>query len=102
MSSAAGRGWMIRVGQMRKADGSLQKPVAYLTCNFNRPVNGKLALFTHDEVITCFPPVRSRRTMSSASKPLVFPVPAVCRGMRSNCRSQFMEKLGAGSRRCWR
>jgi oligopeptidase A len=26
------------VGQMRKADGSLQKPVAYLTCNFNRPV----------------------------------------------------------------
>ena len=42
------------VGQMRKADGSLQKPVAYLTCNFNRPVNGKPALFTHDEVITLF------------------------------------------------
>lgn len=39
---------------MRKADGSLQKPVAYLTCNFNRPVNGKPALFTHDEVITLF------------------------------------------------
>lgn len=42
------------VGQMRKADGTLQKPVAYLTCNFNRPVNGKPALFTHDEVITLF------------------------------------------------
>ncbi|SUH12857.1 oligopeptidase A [Salmonella enterica subsp. enterica] len=39
---------------MRKADGTLQKPVAYLTCNFNRPVNGKPALFTHDEVITLF------------------------------------------------
>lgn len=47
-----GGAWMDDcVGQMRKADGSLQKPVAYLTCNFNRPVNGKPALFTHDEVI---------------------------------------------------
>lgn len=42
------------VGRMRKADGSLQKPVAYLTCNFNRPVNGKPALFTHNEVTTLF------------------------------------------------
>ncbi len=50
-----GGAWMDDcVGQMRKADGSLQKPVAYLTCNFNRPVNGKPALFTHDEVITLF------------------------------------------------
>ena len=24
------------VGSLRKADGTLQKPVAYLTCNFNR------------------------------------------------------------------
>uniref|UniRef100_UPI003CE7839D M3 family metallopeptidase n=1 Tax=Enterobacter cloacae complex sp. 280C5 TaxID=3395861 RepID=UPI003CE7839D len=45
-----GGAWMDDcVGQMRKADGSLQKPVAYLTCNFNRPVSGKPALFTHDE-----------------------------------------------------
>lgn len=43
-TSAAGRGWMTAQGQMRKADGSLQKPVAYLTCNFNCPVNGKPAL----------------------------------------------------------
>lgn len=50
-----GGAWMDDcVGQMRKADGSLQKPVAYLTCNFNRPVSGKPALFTHDEVITLF------------------------------------------------
>ncbi len=50
-----GGAWMDDcVGQMRKADGLLQKPVAYLTCNFNRPVNGKPALFTHDEVITLF------------------------------------------------
>jgi len=50
-----GGAWMDDcVGQMRRADGSLQKPVAYLTCNFNRPVSGKPALFTHDEVITLF------------------------------------------------
>lgn len=50
-----GGAWMDDcVGQMRKAEGSLQKPVAYLTCNFNRPVNGKPALFTHDEVTTLF------------------------------------------------
>ncbi len=50
-----GGAWMDDcVGQMRLADGTLQKPVAYLTCNFNRPVNGKPALFTHDEVTTLF------------------------------------------------
>lgn len=50
-----GGAWMDDcVGQMRLADGSLQKPVAWLTCNFNRPVSGKPALFTHDEVTTLF------------------------------------------------
>ena len=50
-----GGAWMDDcAGRMRKADGSLQKPVAYLTCNFNRPLKGKPALFTHDEVITLF------------------------------------------------
>ncbi len=50
-----GGAWMDDcVGMMRKADGSLQKPVAYLTCNFNQPINGKPALFTHDEVTTLF------------------------------------------------
>ncbi|MCU7846836.1 MAG: oligopeptidase A [Candidatus Thiodiazotropha sp. (ex Lucinoma kastoroae)] len=31
-----------------------QLPVAYLTCNFSPPVDGKPALFTHDEVQTLF------------------------------------------------
>jgi len=34
--------------------GKLQTPVAYLTCNFNRPVGDKPALFTHNEVVTLF------------------------------------------------
>ncbi|OTQ74588.1 MULTISPECIES: oligopeptidase A [unclassified Gilliamella] len=42
------------IGQMRFADGHLQKPVAYLTCNFNRPIGDKPALFTHNEVTTLF------------------------------------------------
>ncbi len=41
-------------GRRRRADGSLQLPVAYLTCNFNGPVGDKPALFTHDEVVTLF------------------------------------------------
>lgn len=50
-----GGAWMNNcVDMMRRADGTLQKPVAYLVCNFNRPVEGKPALFTHDEVITLF------------------------------------------------
>jgi len=31
-----------------------QLPVAYMTCNSTPPVDGKAALFTHDEVITLF------------------------------------------------
>ncbi|SNC59155.1 oligopeptidase A [Sodalis endosymbiont of Henestaris halophilus] len=42
------------VNMMRKANGELQKPVAYITCNFNCPISGKQALFTHSEVITLF------------------------------------------------
>ncbi|GHA43266.1 oligopeptidase A [Photobacterium aphoticum] len=37
-----------------REDGTLQAPVAYLTCNFNKPVGDKPALFTHDEVVTLF------------------------------------------------
>lgn len=46
MDDCQGRRWRL--------DGSLQTPVAYLTCNFNKPVGGKPALFTHDEVVTLF------------------------------------------------
>ncbi|MXP56730.1 oligopeptidase A [Pantoea sp. Mhis] len=42
------------VNQMRKQDGSLQKPVAYLTCNFTPPMHNKPSLFSHHEVITLF------------------------------------------------
>ncbi|WP_444678606.1 oligopeptidase A [Halomonas sp. E19] len=35
-------------------DGRLQLPVAYLTCNFTRPVGARPALLTHDEVTTLF------------------------------------------------
>ncbi len=50
-----GGAWMdVCVGQMRKSNGELQLPVAYLTCNFNKPVGGKPALFTHSEVETLF------------------------------------------------
>lgn len=50
-----GGAWMDDcIGQKRLADGSLQKPVAYLTCNFNKPIGDKPALFTHDEVTTLF------------------------------------------------
>ncbi|MDX8402687.1 MAG: M3 family metallopeptidase [Mariprofundaceae bacterium] len=37
-----------------RPDGSLQRPVAYLVCNFERPVNGRPALWTHEEVLTLF------------------------------------------------
>ncbi|PMK11116.1 oligopeptidase A [Vibrio splendidus] len=41
-------------GRRITQSGDLQTPVAYLTCNFNRPVGDKPALFTHDEVVTLF------------------------------------------------
>jgi oligopeptidase A len=50
-----GGAWMDDcVGRSKKADGSIQYPVAYLTCNFNGPVGNTPALFTHDEVVTLF------------------------------------------------
>ncbi|SMB54230.1 oligopeptidase A [Serratia proteamaculans] len=50
-----GGAWMDDcIGSLRKANGELQKPVAYLTCNFNRPLGDKPALFTHNEVTTLF------------------------------------------------
>lgn len=50
-----GGAWMndCRV-RRRQCDATLQLPVAYLTCNFNKPVGNNPALFTHNEVITLF------------------------------------------------
>ncbi len=42
------------IDSLRKSNGTLQKPVAYITCNFNRPIGKNTALFTHNEVITLF------------------------------------------------
>ena len=54
----SGGAWMDDARGRRVAQGQLQTPVAYLTCNFTEPavVDGKAqpALFTHDEVITLF------------------------------------------------
>jgi len=50
-----GGAWMDDcIGRRELTDGSIQLPVAYLTCNFNGPVGDKPALFTHDEVVTLF------------------------------------------------
>ncbi|WP_210447260.1 oligopeptidase A [Vibrio crassostreae] len=50
-----GGAWMddCRGRRITESD-ELQTPVAYLTCNFNKPVGDKPALFTHDEVVTLF------------------------------------------------
>ncbi|MDH2925433.1 oligopeptidase A [Nicoletella semolina] len=50
-----GGAWMDDcINQKRLSDGTLQTPVAYLTCNFNKPIGDKPAMFTHDEVTTLF------------------------------------------------
>ncbi|WMY96261.1 MAG: oligopeptidase A [Arsenophonus sp.] len=42
------------VDRLQNNDGTYQKPIAYLICNFNQPTDDKPALFTHEEVITLF------------------------------------------------
>ncbi|KJY96661.1 oligopeptidase A [Pseudoalteromonas ruthenica] len=50
-----GGAWMDDcMGRKVRLGGQLQTPVAYLVCNFNRPIGDKPALFTHDEVVTLF------------------------------------------------
>lgn len=50
-----GGAWMAEC-RVRRRDqqGQLHLPVAYLTCNFNRPVGDDPALLTHREVVTMF------------------------------------------------
>ena len=49
-----GGAWMDEAMARRRRGAGVQIPVAYLTCNFSRPVGGKPATFTHDEVLTLF------------------------------------------------
>jgi len=54
-SHKRGGAWMDEcIVRWRRADGSLQLPVAYLVCNFDAPIGDKPALWTHDEVTTLF------------------------------------------------
>jgi oligopeptidase A len=53
-----GGAWMDDAITRRRKRERVQTPVAYLNCNFSRPLSspagGKPALFTHDEVLTLF------------------------------------------------
>ena len=42
------------IGRYNKGNGDLQKPVAFLTCNFAPPLNGNPSLLTHEDVLTLF------------------------------------------------
>ena len=49
-----GGAWMDDCASRLKTSQRAQLPVAYMTCNFTPPVDGKPALLTHDEVETLF------------------------------------------------
>ncbi|MEF9944031.1 MAG: M3 family metallopeptidase, partial [Burkholderiaceae bacterium] len=49
-----GGAWMDDERARRVSHGRTQTPIAFLTCNFARPVGGKPALLTHDDVLTLF------------------------------------------------
>ncbi len=54
-SNKRGGAWMDSLQSRRKCtDGSIQKPIATLNCNFTNPTGEKGAFLSHDEVLTLF------------------------------------------------
>lgn len=49
-----GGAWMDDARGRKRRGGAVQTPVAYLNCNFSRPLGDRPATFTHDEVMTLF------------------------------------------------
>jgi len=49
-----GGAWQDDARNRRRTASDVSTPVSFLTCNFSRPVGGKPALFTLDEVLTLF------------------------------------------------
>ena len=49
-----GGAWMDNDRTRNRLYGALQTPVAYLVCNFAKPVGDKPALLSHDDVLTLF------------------------------------------------
>lgn len=53
-SGKRGGAWMDECRVRRSLNEGVQNPVAYLTCNFTAPIEGKPSLLTHNEVTTLF------------------------------------------------
>lgn len=49
-----GGAWMDNDRVRRRHNGRIETPIAYLVCNFSKPVGEKPALLTHDDVLTLF------------------------------------------------
>jgi len=54
-SNKRGGAWMGDcIGRYQKSAGDVQIPVAFLTCNFTPPLDGKPSLLTHEDLLTLF------------------------------------------------